>query len=105
MSNSFDCCSSTQFDLSNGCRLEKGLCPGEVLRSEPQQRVHPVYNDGDWIWCAACMRSKHACTMAAVACGLILIQLESTASAPVEHINACNCCVQVVWPAAAANAI
>jgi hypothetical protein len=41
-----------QFDLTSGCRLEKGLGPGEVLRSEPQQRVHPVYSDGDWIWCA-----------------------------------------------------
>jgi nitrite reductase/ring-hydroxylating ferredoxin subunit len=39
-----------RFDLTSGCRLEKGLCPGEVLRSEPQQRVHPVYNDGDYIW-------------------------------------------------------
>lgn len=44
-----------QFDLQSGCRVEKGLCPGELQRSEPQQRMHPVYNDGDWIWCAACV--------------------------------------------------
>lgn len=39
-----------RFDLQSGCRVEKGLCPDEQLRSEPQQRMHPVYNDGDWIW-------------------------------------------------------
>lgn len=49
-----NCRFAPQFDLASGCRLEKGLCPSEVLRSEPQQRTHPVYNDGDWIWCVAC---------------------------------------------------
>ena len=43
---------AVQFDLNSGCRIEKGLRPGEVLRSKPQQRTHPVYNDGDYIWYA-----------------------------------------------------
>lgn len=62
------CVHGSQFDLASGCQIEKGLL-GDLCRSEPQQRVHPVYNGGDgWIWCVPhCLQTSmktHACVHA-----------------------------------------